>query len=231
MAFLQDIREHPDDDAPRLVLADWLEERGDPRGELIRAQLGRTRFAQEERRAEWNEARRREAALLAEHAAGWLGPLADRVELATFARGLLQVAVPSRVFAGLAWAALARTEAYAWIETVEVTRVTDHGAVRLARKPQLDDAPALVLRSGGQSAGTLADDGAAALAESSHVARLKRLTLSGHDIRRAGALALAQSSRLGGLRLLDLSYHRINGEAWEALRERYGTRLQGVRCR
>ena len=31
-AFLADIRDHPDDDTPRLIYADWLEERGDPRG-------------------------------------------------------------------------------------------------------------------------------------------------------------------------------------------------------
>ena len=31
-AFLADILEHPDDDAPRLVYADWLEEQEDPRG-------------------------------------------------------------------------------------------------------------------------------------------------------------------------------------------------------
>jgi uncharacterized protein (TIGR02996 family) len=35
-AFLRAIREEPDDDAPRLVYADWLEERGDPRGEYLR---------------------------------------------------------------------------------------------------------------------------------------------------------------------------------------------------
>jgi uncharacterized protein (TIGR02996 family) len=37
--FLQDIIEHPEDDAPRLIYADWLEEHGDPdRGEFIRVQ-------------------------------------------------------------------------------------------------------------------------------------------------------------------------------------------------
>jgi sulfatase modifying factor 1 len=35
-AFLQAMQEHPEDTALRLVFADWLEERGDPRGELIR---------------------------------------------------------------------------------------------------------------------------------------------------------------------------------------------------
>jgi uncharacterized protein (TIGR02996 family) len=38
-AFLQAIRDAPDDDAPRLVYADWLDESGDPaRAELIRVQ-------------------------------------------------------------------------------------------------------------------------------------------------------------------------------------------------
>src|SRR2546421_19439 len=35
-AFLQAMQENPDDTFLRLVFADWLEERGDQRGELIR---------------------------------------------------------------------------------------------------------------------------------------------------------------------------------------------------
>lgn len=37
-AFLNEILTNPQDDAPRLVYADWLEERGDPRGQFIRLQ-------------------------------------------------------------------------------------------------------------------------------------------------------------------------------------------------
>lgn len=37
--LLQAVLDDPGDDAPRLVLADWLEERGDPRGEFIRVQV------------------------------------------------------------------------------------------------------------------------------------------------------------------------------------------------
>jgi uncharacterized protein (TIGR02996 family) len=37
-AFLRAILDNPDDDTPRLVYADWLEEQGDPRGEFIRLQ-------------------------------------------------------------------------------------------------------------------------------------------------------------------------------------------------
>jgi len=35
-AFLEAMQEHPEDISLRLVFADWLEERGDPRGELVR---------------------------------------------------------------------------------------------------------------------------------------------------------------------------------------------------
>lgn len=39
LGFLGKILESPDDDAPRLVFADWLDERGDPRGEFIQVQV------------------------------------------------------------------------------------------------------------------------------------------------------------------------------------------------
>src|SRR5262245_49176914 len=37
-AFLRAVIEHPEDDGPRLVFADWLDERGDPLGDFIRTQ-------------------------------------------------------------------------------------------------------------------------------------------------------------------------------------------------
>jgi uncharacterized protein (TIGR02996 family) len=47
-AFLADILEHPADDAPRLIFADWLEENGDPeRAEFIRLMLARARGPEE----------------------------------------------------------------------------------------------------------------------------------------------------------------------------------------
>jgi uncharacterized protein (TIGR02996 family) len=38
-AFLAAILEQPDDDARKLIYADWLEERGDPRGEYVRLMM------------------------------------------------------------------------------------------------------------------------------------------------------------------------------------------------
>ena len=65
-ALLADIYANPDDDAPRLVLADLLLERGDPRGELIMLQLERGEA----------EPSKREQELLKKHGKTWLGNLA-----------------------------------------------------------------------------------------------------------------------------------------------------------
>src|SRR4051794_40504879 len=42
-AFLQEIAANPEDDTPRLIFADWLEERGDSQAEFIRAQCAAAR--------------------------------------------------------------------------------------------------------------------------------------------------------------------------------------------
>ena len=63
-SLLAAIYASPADDTPRLIYADWLQERGDPRGELIALQLGGTKT-------------KREAQLLVQHKKAWLGPLAN----------------------------------------------------------------------------------------------------------------------------------------------------------
>ncbi len=64
--FLEDIIAHPDDDTPRLIFADWLDDEGDStRAEFIRVQIERARLP------EWDAGqvrlRLRERELLAEH--------------------------------------------------------------------------------------------------------------------------------------------------------------------
>lgn len=56
---------NPEDDRPRMVLADLLQELGDPRGELIALQLARS-----------GKRSKREKELLDAHAHDWLGPIA-----------------------------------------------------------------------------------------------------------------------------------------------------------
>ena len=82
-AFLQAILEQPDDDTPRLIYADWLEEQGDPRGEFIRIQCALAGLPPDDARRP--ELGAREAALLESHREAWLEPL----------RGLGSGALPS----------------------------------------------------------------------------------------------------------------------------------------
>ena len=69
-AFLHDILAHPDDDAPRLIYADWLDEHNDPRGEFIRIQCALAQLSDEDPHRWPLELREQE--LLREHKAKWL---------------------------------------------------------------------------------------------------------------------------------------------------------------
>ena len=75
-AFMRAIRAAPDDDAPRLVYADWLEENGDPmRAEFIRVQCTRARLPADDPAAE--ELNARSYALLVDNWEAWVGPSAS----------------------------------------------------------------------------------------------------------------------------------------------------------
>ena len=77
-ALFAEIVDHPDDDQRRLVYADFLQERGDPRGELIALQLA-------------NRGAQRVADLIATHVHVWLGPVAvvAALDRCKFERGFL----------------------------------------------------------------------------------------------------------------------------------------------
>ncbi|MBA2540243.1 MAG: FHA domain-containing protein [Deltaproteobacteria bacterium] len=72
----------PEDDEPRLVLADLLTARGDPRGEFISYQIAAETSVN-------TEAASRADALLARHELDWLAPLPIPLASWTFRRGFL----------------------------------------------------------------------------------------------------------------------------------------------
>jgi uncharacterized protein (TIGR02996 family) len=94
-AFLQDIIAQPDDDAVRLIFADWLEDQLDEasraRAEFIRAQVERASLhpAHPRRRA----LLQRETRLLARHEAAWAGRVAALSRGWRFHRGFIEEAV------------------------------------------------------------------------------------------------------------------------------------------
>jgi uncharacterized protein (TIGR02996 family) len=106
-AFVQDILDHPEDDAPRLVYADWLEEQGGPeraaRAEFIRVQYALQALSPgDARRAQLEE---RERDLRAAHEATWVAPLRElgEVQAWEFRRGFVgKVALRAADFLGVA---------------------------------------------------------------------------------------------------------------------------------
>jgi uncharacterized protein (TIGR02996 family) len=96
-AFLQAILDNPDDDAPRLIYADWIEEHGDPRGEFMRIQCQLAAMSAEDPRRRRLE--RHEHDLLACHQDRWLGELRPLLSAWTFHRGFLNViSVPAAIY-------------------------------------------------------------------------------------------------------------------------------------
>jgi uncharacterized protein (TIGR02996 family) len=92
-AFVESIVEAPDDDAPRLIYADWLEEHGDPdRAALIRVQIELAGLPEGDSRRE--ELERREDELLTEHEGRWTAPLRavllEDVATPVFHRGFVE---------------------------------------------------------------------------------------------------------------------------------------------
>src|SRR3954465_13878190 len=86
-AFLSAIREAPEDDGPRLVFADWLEDHGDPaRADFIRVQCELARLERDDERGA--ELKRREKQLLDENEGRWAEGLSDVAWGWQFARGL-----------------------------------------------------------------------------------------------------------------------------------------------
>jgi uncharacterized protein (TIGR02996 family) len=87
-AFLADIRDNFDDDTPRLIYADWLEDHDDAeRAALIRAQCELARLREDDPRCP--ALRQQASALLQANKTVWLGRLRKRLEKYTFRRGFI----------------------------------------------------------------------------------------------------------------------------------------------
>lgn len=226
-AFLQAILEEPDADAPRLMYADWLDERDDPRAEFIRVQctlasavMGAARRA---------ELKQRERALLRQYQDEWIQPLRGLITGWLFRRGFVEVAwlhatkllqrgaelfslaplreIKVRHTAGLL-PAVAASPFLARLTALNLAEegMGDEGVRALAASPYLEQLAALDLGSN-----NLSDDGVAQLANSSSLRHLLCLRLSLNHIRDNGALALAATPYLGALETLNL-YENLIGD-------------------
>jgi uncharacterized protein (TIGR02996 family) len=205
LAFLRDIKANPDDDTPRLILADWLQEHGDEaaaaRGEMIRLQCRAL-----------STSRVRQAELLQQYAVRWLGPLAPVANSWSSQRGLLHLAVDARVLLGPSSENLVQDEAFAWVEGLTLRHLNDRLARSLAMSSWLTWINTLDLGFNG-----LGDAGAGVLASSLYLQNLRTLVLRQNRIGDAGAAALARSTGLPNLRTLSLAENRIRNTGGLAL--------------
>jgi uncharacterized protein (TIGR02996 family) len=200
LAFLADVKEHPDEDGPRLIFADWLEENGDSldqaRAELIRSQVEYARLpADSPSRAEHG---RRHRALQQKYTDAWIGPLAAWGSW-LHQRGLLWGTLPAENIHSRSLAALAPTEAWAWVEQLYIDGARDSDVARLGPNPL----PASV-NGLGFPRGVLGPAGAQALARLPLARRLDKLDLSDNEIGDEGLRVLVDPPVLEKLRVLEL---------------------------
>jgi uncharacterized protein (TIGR02996 family) len=202
LVFLREVKDLPDDDTPRLILADWLQDHGDPRGEFIHLQVVRERLPEEER---YGELYRRERQILGRHGLRWLGPFLDAVTGWEFRRGLVALEARADHLFGEGLASLEEDEAWIWVEELRLEETGAQRLARLARSPLLDRLSALDLTDN-----RLSDDGLARLLASERLGGLRKLRLSGNRIGARGAAHLARCAGLGRLQVLDLGRNRIS---------------------
>jgi len=193
VAFHRLIAAAPDDDAPRLVYADWLEERGDPRGTFVRVQCALARLpADHPRRRELEQV---EDSLFQSHGAAWAHGVAGRVSGFKFHRGFVDE-ITLRADAFLEHAPLLLR--LGTIRTVHLLNAAGHVG-GLARSPYLARIRALDL-----CANHLCDDAARLLARSPAIRGLASLDLSFNSLSSVGVQALAAAKSWPRLETLDL---------------------------
>ncbi|MEK6235019.1 MAG: TIGR02996 domain-containing protein, partial [Planctomycetales bacterium] len=87
-AFLREVCDNPLDDAPRLIFADWLEERGDVRGEFIRLQCDLESMMEHHPRR--GKAKWKVNQLIKKHGKTWASNLPSAVRAYDFRRGFVE---------------------------------------------------------------------------------------------------------------------------------------------
>jgi uncharacterized protein (TIGR02996 family) len=234
--FLQRVRAFPDDDVPRLIFADWLEEQGAAgaqRAAFIRVQVALARLtAEDPQRPNLAAA---EAALLEAHRDEWEAPFRRLASGPVFRRGFVdEVNVTARQFlqhvhelfaAGpIRRLHLLEVGSYlpAIMESSYLSRLSSlslfalHGgdsvARAVARATQLTGLRELHL-----GRNRLGDEAAELLATASGLGSLEELDLSENDISESGARAVAASRHLGQVKRLELRHNQIGPAGAEAI--------------
>lgn len=211
LALLADIKRDPADDTLRLILADWLEDHGDPadqaRAEFIRCQLEDARQSPAHPRGS-ARARRLEAL----HQATWVGVLARWATRVYHQRGLLSVSIPCQRLLSRQLVEMAGAEPWVWVEEV-VLAGEDYPLARLYASPLLASISSL----GFERQFVIGPSDVAVLVTQPWVANLVRLDLARQAVGEHGVHGLLASGRFPRLRVLDLGGNLLLPPAAEPL--------------
>jgi uncharacterized protein (TIGR02996 family) len=203
LALLEAVKDDPDDDTPRLVLADWLEENGDrfdaERARFIRRQIAVARG--QERPPASNQARRSEDELLRRR----LEPFGDFKAGWTFVRGLPHITVPGTRMLQPDVPALLGSETFAFVQFVRLTEAGGPRMVAMAALPEFRHAPGL----GVDPFNALGTHHAANFFGSPNLAGLRQIEFRSVDPGAAGMEALAKNPALARLRKLSLYHNKL----------------------
>src|SRR5262249_20715701 len=187
-AFLRSIADAGDDDTPRLVFSDWLEERGDTaRAEFIRVQCDLAAPALPEDRR--HALRVRERALLTAHRREWCEAFGLPIEGVTFERGLIGRMRVARWYDGKL---LDPSCAAQFVTLTELDlaglRIGDDDLAAFAASARFPALRKLIL-----SDNAISDDGAAELARAAGLPRLDTLYFFQNTVSSAACAALQRS--------------------------------------
>jgi uncharacterized protein (TIGR02996 family) len=216
--FFHTFQENPDDDALRLVYADFLEERGDDssaaRAELIRVQVELATPAPSDRRSvrRLGALTARQDELLARWERLWLGDWTDVLDGWVFRRGFVEaIRADTSVFLEHAadWFAEWPT-----LTVAKLTRAWGH-VPELAASPWLGH-----LRGLDMSDNDLGHDALAYLTTTRFLCLLQALDLSGNPIGPCGAQLLASAPAAEELTELHVARCGLGGYGLEALLSR-----------
>jgi uncharacterized protein (TIGR02996 family) len=213
--FFSALQQEPEDDATRLIYADFLQEEGDEadaaRAELIRVQVELARLSpltpREVAHAEALTAR--QYRLIAGWERVWLGRWADVLDGWSFQRGMLE-AVRADASAFLDHA----EEWFTTWPTLSVARLTRAGG----HLPELAASPWLAHLRGLDLSGNAIDSEALAhLAASRYVCLLKAVDLSDNPLGARGAMMLGHAWSSGELVEVHLARCGLRGDGLRAL--------------
>jgi uncharacterized protein (TIGR02996 family) len=213
--FLTAIQAAPDDDAPRLVYADWLQRRGDVRGEFIAIQCTLAATAEDPDDDARADLQARQWQLFDAHAPTWLAELGLEGEEGVFRRGFVEEVNVSDARLQAVHEQLGQR---AVVRSLWIFPRPDGSSLGHVSSRALFSWPWLrLLRELNLAENYLGFEAVQMLAGSPHLANLEKLDLESNYVWTEGARAIAASPYFTKLRSLRLGHNTIEAPGVDAI--------------